>query len=192
MMLAYDPGMSERWSGTATPFDTGGLIGHIEATGLPGSTLAPEKQRTAAGLSDEETAEVRAYLQAHLIRDLSQWPERFDAFLKTYYNSPASYVLGERPNLSADEETNRHRNNTDRRAWTWEIQAHRDHDLFEGLWLLRMSSELEELLLTALADSGDSRWSVLLRDASIYEKAPVDDQATHVGLRAQKEIASWV
>jgi hypothetical protein len=70
MVFVYDPAMSASWPGSATPFDTGGIIGYIHANGLPGKDLEGEKCRHAVSLSDGEKAIFREYVQAHRIVDL--------------------------------------------------------------------------------------------------------------------------
>lgn len=194
MVFVYDPTMSARWKGTATPFDTGGIIGYIHADGLPGRALDDAKRREATGLSDEEKKAFRHYIEAHRILALREWQPRFEAFIATYFASAADYVRGNRPD--EDDETGRHHHRSnDRRAWTWEIQAHRDHPIFEGLWLVRMSAEKHQRLSAALEDVEDENnpWWRVLQDRRIFPPPPpASETKTEVCGAAEEEIASWV
>lgn len=192
MVFVYDPAVSFAWEGTATPFDTGGIIGYIHANGLPGEALAAEKRRAATPLTDEEGAMCLGYVQRHVCATLRDWQARFDAFVAAYYDGgAASYVRGERP--KPHEETGRHRHEkNERRAWTWEIQSHREHNVFDGLWLLRMSFEKEQLLTAALEDRGrDDPWRRVLKDGDIFARCEAHD-AKAVCADVEKVISSWV
>lgn len=191
MVFVYDPAVSASWPGSATPFDSGGIIGYIHANGLPGKDLEGEKCRYAAPLSDSEKTIFREYVQAHRIVDLRTWQPRFDAFLATHYDRAADYVRAERP--KGDDPTGRHLHpRNDREAWTWEIQAHRDHGILNGLWLLRMSSEKEQMLRQALEDLPENDpWWQALGNASIF--APCSEsEGMGVCREAERVILSWL
>lgn len=163
MVFVFDPVPSAGWPGTATPFDTGGTIGYIHADGLPGTGLSDAQRKDATPLSDGERAMLQRYVHARRTPDLRAWQREFEGFIATYFDCAGDYVRGEMP--KSDEGTGRHREPNERRAWTWEIQKHLDHDIFDGLWLLRMSFEKEQKLTAALEslsrDVQDPWWAIL-------------------------------
>jgi hypothetical protein len=194
MALVYDPAMSAQWQGSATPFDTGGIIGYIRAHGLP--ALVAEQRRHAAPLTEEEKDSFRRYVRSHRI-DLGTWLEAFERFLDAHYEHvqrserAAGYVRGERP--SGPDPTNRHGGNDDRRAWTWEIQAHRDHGVLDGLWLLCMTSEKRRQFLAALESRPDDPWWAIVDDRSIFLSCLESESAnTDVCRSVERAILSWL
>lgn len=192
MVFVFDPAVSARWSGTATPFDTGGVIGYIRALGLPGKALDEQKRRDATPLTPEETRLCREYVHAHRIPEMGRWQRAFAEFLAAYYKQPGEYVRGTKPDY--DDKTGRHHHDENiRPAWTWEIQAHCDHDLFDGLWLLRLSFEKEQKLWAALEEDDDETnpWWRVLEDADVFSTSKATEKE-EVSTEAQKVIESWV
>lgn len=191
MAFVYDPAMSAQWPGGATPFDTGGIIGYIHATDLPGKTLEEEKRQQPTRLSDEEKEIFRRYVESHRI-DLHAWQGHFVAFLETEYDRSADYVSGVRPR--GDDPTGRHLHPGNvREAWTWEIQAHRDHSVLEGLWLLRISVGQEQLLRDALEDRPkDDPWWLALEDTRIFSPSEAEWEKERICKDAERTILTWL
>ncbi|HKI37402.1 MAG TPA: hypothetical protein VKA46_36445 [Gemmataceae bacterium] len=102
--LAFLPACEPGHLGTATPFDTGGLIHRYIRLALP---VDDALSRVAFG----EQSMV-------LLRD---WREGFARFLAAYFAQPADYWLG-RPNPGTPDPEAVHARNDDWRAWTFEIR----------------------------------------------------------------------
>jgi hypothetical protein len=191
MVFVYDSAMSATWRGTATPFDTGGIIGYIHATGLPGRSLTDAQRKDAAPLTEAEKAPLREYVQDHLIANLAEWQDRFEEFITEFFDGPANYVRRDRPKI--DDKTGRHLDvRNEPRAWTWEIQAHREHHLFEGLRLMRMTTEKQRRLKLALHDAPDHPWWEILDDERIFDQYSDCMTAEETCAQVQAEILSWL
>lgn len=199
IVFVYDPAMPATWKeGTATRFDTGGVIGYIRAHGLP--DIDAEKRDHPEKLSADEKEAFREYVHraSHQL-PLGEWQVAFQTFLDKHYKSPREYVREREPGCQCrpaiDDSTGRHHDKRNQRpAWTWEIQVLRDHDIFDGLWLLRMSSEKEQKLKDALEDRTDEhdRWLQVLEDGSLFVSARPDSEAIDVCSQVEQVISSWI
>lgn len=100
-------------------------------------------------------------------------------------------MRAERP--KSDDPTGRHLHpRNDREAWTWEIQAHKDHGVLDGLWLLRMASEKEQILRQALEDlPQDDPWWQALGDGSIFASCS-ESESKGVCREVERMILSWL
>jgi hypothetical protein len=171
VVLVYDGEMADADSGGATPFDTGGLhAGHVHYSN-------PRGPATAAG-----------YCKAHTCT-LSTWRVRADAYIASHFSSASAYVSGHTP--ITDDPTGRllHRDNS-RRAWTWEIRVHRDHDLEQDLRAIWMSADYYEAVrqLTLENPVRSVGCRSLLADGTIRGVAA----AASPHLAAEQEVAGWV
>lgn len=191
MVFVFDPVLSAAWPGTATPFDTGGIIGHIRAEPLNGTTVTEEQRRNPSSMEDDVKTTFMGYVHAHRILDLGTWRGAFEAFISSHFDSAADYVQGQKPKV--DDPTGRHRHpDNERRAWTWEIQKHQDHDIFDGLWLLCLNPDRHNELRKAVRDLADhalkTRWQALLRDKNVVPDL-VDE---HPAYEAERRMAQWL
>lgn len=167
-VLVYEPEWSDAESGSATPFDTGGFhLGYLKVEGVTSET------------------EKKAYVALQRC-ELSVWRSRLDAYLTKYFASPAAYVRGERP--VEDDPTHRLRDARERRAWTWEIRVHGDHDLLDQLRNAYLAADyaeqVREHLRAAVASTRAAEWQERFR-AGIVKVADLGDTPHAM---AQEEI----
>lgn len=155
-VFVYTPEVSNTWAGTVTPFDTGGLVGYIHGKGIPETKCVPEE------VSEPDWQALRAYIKAR-IHSIDVWRDEFRKFIDEYFaGRPDNYVAGARPvQCDADQRHPDLRN--ERRAWTWELQVHSDHELFDGLILCCMSDDKRTDLRKRLGVL-DPRWKSVLRE----------------------------
>lgn len=189
MVFVYDPAMSSAWPGSATRFDTGGVIGYIHADGLP--SIDDAKRSAPEKLSDEEKRVFHEYVHRHPHRmPLKEWHAAFQDFVKTYYKTPGDYVLGQPPDPM--DATDRHQAPNGRRAWTWEIQAHQDHDVFTGLWLLCLRpdryNELRKLVRKNPGLPAMPQWKEALQNRDLVPAIP----SPNVWAEAERRITEWL
>lgn len=175
VVLAYHSAWSESAPGSITPFDTGGIHwGKIHAEGLHDADAR------------------RSYVE--LLRSpLLGWCVRFGEFIADHFASAASYVSGAR--ALVDDPSRRLLDLRNQwRAWTWEVQLHRDHDIRDNLRLLCIPSDFAEELRTqllALADEDAEPWEQLW-DSGVIIVAPADEEPEMVCRMAEEKVASWL
>jgi hypothetical protein len=136
--LAFTPKCEEGHTGSATPFDTGGLInGRIQ-----GNLPDPGNARCDFGSS--------ATIQ------LSLWRTAFGHYLAAYFSTPLDYWTARQPSRVDPEGIYRHPDNTFR-AWTFEVRFSEGHSIYNNLaaWSARETfiTELRRILdATPLSD----------------------------------------
>lgn len=133
------------------------------------------------------------YLTMHRIESLATWRDEFERYVSTFFDSPAAYVLGQKP-TKADAHGRHFHPENERRAWTWELQLSRDHDLRAGLKRLWLTTEAHDKLADAVTEIVDRqeklRWRAILT-ACLAPPIATDD-ATSLCRAAEAEIASWL
>jgi len=108
--LAFEAGCEDDHTGSATPFDTGGLFaGHIK-TNLPSN----------------DPLVLRAFTQESL-SDLGEWRDAFAVFLAAYFRKPADF-WGARPCKADPDGVFKNPDNT-WRAWTFEVRFYEGHNV---------------------------------------------------------------
>jgi hypothetical protein len=164
--------------GTMTHFDTGGL--HCGKIHL---------------VRDVDLAE---YVAAHRLPSLDGWRDRFRAYVGEYFSSTKAYVLG-KERAKKDDEHGRlhHPENSDPRAWTWEMQLHDDHDVRVGLlrlWLLYDDRMRLKQLIRRLPADEQQKWREALQGDRLRTPpaVPSESNETAICRLAVEEIASWM
>lgn len=170
--VAFDGGPA-----SATPFDTGGMFKeyiHFDVGAQP--PVLPD------------------YVRQQMVpqAQFSTWRERFRAYLIRHFASSQAYVLGQRATRSDPEGRLLHPRN-ERRAWTWEIQVQRDHDLREGLrrlWMTQIHRRRLAQKIRAIDDPVNrARWMQTL----LLVKSPSHEESPFAICRgAEQEIATWL
>lgn len=167
--------------GSMTPFDTGGLEKHIHF--------------------DDRPDDLRAYVEEHLIRDLSTWRVRFCAYIDEYFESAAAYVRGDRAKDSArrhDRDGRHFHSENERRAWTWELQLYRDHDVRKGLvrlWLPQHYRVFLESKVRNLPKTEKQLWKKALKDCIRVPdvRAPHESNAKSICSAAENDVIhTWL
>jgi hypothetical protein len=111
--LAFDPSCEATHTGTATPFDTGGLAGeHIDSN-----------------LPDRQPETLRAFTQASM-EPLEGWRQAFRQFLSAYFLPISDYWSGRPCQPDPDDLFVR---NDDWRAWTFEVRFHEGQNIFDAM-----------------------------------------------------------
>ncbi|HYV49029.1 MAG TPA: hypothetical protein VFA20_29415 [Myxococcaceae bacterium] len=130
--------------GGATPFDTGGLYGRkIFARAWDGLDRAAED-------------EARRELVAQSQRSLSDWRSALDEYLSEFFDTPREYLRGDRPRKDdASGRLGDARNS--RRAWTWEVRAHADLPIGQGLRRIWASADYEEAIRQQVLTMNDDK-----------------------------------
>jgi hypothetical protein len=173
-VFVFAPDTFDEKPGTMTHFDTGGLF--------------------SKKIHLDREVDLAAYCAAHRLDKLSGWQGRFQAYLGEYFTSVGAYVLGER--ARKDDPEGRHSKNTDRRAWTWEMQLHEDHDVRVGLfrlWLLPdHMDQLKRRIREMEPEAERRRWRSALPPNRLRTPPAVPDEtnAAAVCRLAQEDIAS--
>jgi len=172
--LVYNPEMARTAQGYTTPFDSGWLL---LGTGL--EALGGEAER-------------KTYL--HEVRKpLASWQGAFEDYLARYFRSASDYVLGQRP---ADPSPPYRHPFSTRVGWTWEVQLHQKHDLFEQLRLMTVAYDVGEAIRSkALELYGqlDPKWHELLLSNHFIQVDPPGERSSRDACeRAEQEVASWL
>lgn len=171
VVLLFDSHMADQENGgSATPFDTGGLHeGHINVPSLA------ESDRSA-------------YCDSHS-RALNRWLSEAEIYIENHFESPAAYVLGARP-LTDDPTGRLLQPDNSRRAWTWEVRIHRDHELTGDLVCIWMSADYFEAVRQSLINSPNhhQECQALMR-ARVIRRAP-PGELPHA--YAEQELSSWL
>ncbi len=169
----------DREVGTMTHFDTGGF--HLRKI-----HLEPE-------LHDEEDR--RSYVDAHKLPSLVGWQAAFHAWVEEHFDSPKAYVLGGRAKKEDPRGRLLHPGN-ERRAWTWELQLHADHDIRDGLvrlWLFYLPMVKLKQLIRRQPAPERRRWRQALSSDRLRTPPATPSESPHVVCRlAEEEIASWL
>lgn len=149
VVFVFEASCLDGIEGGATPFDTGGLYGR--------KIFA----RTWDGLERHAEDAARRELVAQSQRTLLDWRSALDAYLAEFFNTPQEYLRGDRPRK--DDASGRLRDaRNSRRAWTWEVRAHADHPIGQGLRRIWASADYEEAIrqqVLAMDDGKRKSWN---------------------------------
>jgi hypothetical protein len=160
--------------GTMTHFDTGGL--YSEKIHL------------------DRDVDLADYVAAHRLENLDGWREKFGAYLTEYFSSAKAYVLGKERAKKRDDYGRLLHPENERRAWTWELQLHDDHDVRHGLRWLWVTTDVYERLVEAVIDLRDdaerTRWQGIF-DTSL-RFAGASREASMLCHAAEREIVQWL
>lgn len=137
--FAFLPAIEEEHTGSANPFDTGGVF--------------YGKSYPTAGIVDREAREARAQelIRATLV-PLERWRQELASFLAAHFEAPTDYLGGVAPNPDAEwgpaELPAHHPKDlgapgVEWRSWTWEIRLHEEHpvDRHLGAWSCTAAAE---------------------------------------------------
>jgi hypothetical protein len=114
--LAFDPGTEASHTGSATAFDTGGLVGEYPRC-------------LKCTLTDAPPEEKRTFARRSTVR-LRCWRKFFKHQLAAYFSTPADYWDG-RPAYEDPEELYSPQRANDHRAWTAEVRFQEPQPLSE-------------------------------------------------------------
>ena len=126
--LGFDAGCEAPHSGSATPFDTGGL-------------MHPDRHITVRLTPDDGEAERAEYAKSSEI-PLESWRDVFARVLAAYFDEPVAYWHG-RPRPWDPEGL--YELNSDWRAWTFEVRFYEPHSILE-----RTAWCADEMVMNAL------------------------------------------
>jgi hypothetical protein len=112
--LAFDPTCEQTHTGSATPFDTGGLLHAVRKIGVRLSPTDGEAERVEYGRSSEIA--------------LDRWRDVFARVLASHFASELDYWVG-KP-LPFDPE-GLYELNSNWRAWTFEVRFYEGQSLFD-------------------------------------------------------------
>ena len=177
VVLAYEPSALDDDEGGATPFDTGGLFGR-RIFAKDWDALTPEAE-----------AEARRDFVAANQYSLLGWRRALDDSLREYFVTPKAYVQGDRPRK--DDKIGRllHPGNS-RRAWTWEVRAHNDHPISEGVKRVWAAADYADAIrqhVLTLDEEERRAWNDGVGRCIIAANA---GESPHT--RAETEIAEWI
>ena len=120
--MAFAAGCEDSHTGSASPFDTGGLVSNPPHLKLRLSPTDGEAERVSFG-------------KASLL-PLDQWRATFGKFLAAYFDSDVDYWLKAKPSVHDPE--GRIESNTDWRAWAFEIRFSEGQSIHErAAWCAR-------------------------------------------------------
>jgi hypothetical protein len=160
--------------GTMTHFDTGGLYSNK--------------------IHLNRDVDLADYVAAHRLDNLDGWRDRFGAYLKEYFSSAEAYVLGKDRAKKPDDYGRLHHPENERRAWTWELQLHDDHDVRRGLLWLWVTTDVYDRLLDAIIDLRDdterTRWQGIV-EVSLRNPG-ASREASELCQAAEREIVQWL
>lgn len=177
VVLIYDSTSLDNQDGGATPFDSGGLFDR---------KIFAKKWE---GLLEKDDGTARCDFAAHNQHSLSGWRLAFDAYLSEYFVRPLAYVHGERPRKDDDVGRMLHPKNS-RRAWTWEVRAHRDHPIAEGLRRIWAASDYADAIRQHVLTLDDQQRRDWGHDFGGRIVAAAPGESPHT--RAEMEIESWI
>lgn len=130
--LAFNVDIEELKSGSATPFDTGGLVGKYIKWNLPDY--------------DEKTLQ---HFLGDSLFDLSEWRQKFAVFLAAYFSPLTSYWSNtDRPYRSDPEEIFLKDNTW--RAWVFEVRIHESIDIFQAAAWCAPEDQMNHLMFAAI------------------------------------------
>jgi hypothetical protein len=165
VVLVYDEAMADSDTGSATPFDTGGLhANHIHYDPTSGANRP-------------------SYCRSHM-RTLGEWRRHAREYIEEHFESTEAYILGDKP--IKDDKTMRLLNpSNSRRAWTWEVRIHRDHPLEESLLGVWMAEDYyDRVRQDVIATRAGSDWAKKRKVHPVY----LPDTPHEI---AEREVSKW-